>query len=233
MAGRTAPRPAPPAPGPSRCRNCRRAGTPIAQSRSVRRRRAARRLRVKHRRTQSDQRCRDQDDAVAMRDAEQEQAEEGKTHAYREREWLRLLVGEMPDDGLQQRRGELERQRDHADLREVQRVIVLEDRIGRGDQRLHGVIEEMREADSRQHDIGRPCRSGFGSEPRRRVRHEHRRGQSLFGDDNRLVQCEIPGRIRTRPRRPTTRARGRPLSPRDSCDAIRAVKRPRRPDRAR
>ena len=63
------------------------------------------------------------------RDAEQQQSEEGRAHADRERERLRLLVGEMADQRLQQRRGELERQRDHADLPEVERVGVLQDRI--------------------------------------------------------------------------------------------------------
>ena len=181
-----------------------------------------RRLRMKHRRAEADQRGRDQDDAVVMRDAEQQQAEEGKAHADRERERLRLLVGEMPDHRLQQRRGELERQRDHADLGEVQRVSVLQDRIDRGDQRLHGVVEEVREADAGQHDIGRPRDSRLGGEARRHVRHDHRRGQRFFGDDDGLVQGRIPEKNRGQAMSRVLRRRpsSRPASIAYGCDAL-------------
>ncbi len=147
-----------------------------------------RRFRMEHRRSQSDQRGRDQDDRVLMRDAEQQQAEEREPHADRERERLRLLVGEVSDQRLQQRRGELERQRDQADLRIVQRVIVLQDRIDRRNQGLHGVVEEVREADPGQHDIGRPCGGRLGGERRRHVGHHHRRGERFLGDGDGLVQ---------------------------------------------
>jgi hypothetical protein len=76
--------------------------------------------------------------------------------------------------------GKLERQRDHADLPVVQRVSVLQDRIDRGDQRLHGVVEEMREADAGQHDIGRPRDRRPGGEARRRVLHDHWRGRGFL-----------------------------------------------------
>ncbi|MEY9189068.1 hypothetical protein ABH987_002696 [Bradyrhizobium ottawaense] len=97
-----------------------------------------------------------------MRGTEQQEAEEGRGHADRQRIGLCLLVGVMPDHRLQQRGRELKGERDHADLREVERVGVLQDRIHRGDQRLHGVVEEVREADAGEHDIGRPCRFGGG-----------------------------------------------------------------------
>ena len=156
--------------------------------------RNARRFRVEHRRTQPHQRRRDQDDHVMLSDAEQQQAEERRSHADGKRERLRLLVGEMSDHRLQQRGGELERQRDQSDLREVQRVIVLQDRIHRSDQRLHGVVEEVREADAGEHDIGRRRRRpGDGS--RRHVRHNHRCHRRFFGDDDGLVQRMIPEKI--------------------------------------
>jgi hypothetical protein len=110
------------------------------------------------------------------------------------------FVGEMSDHRLQQRGGELERQRDHSDLREIERIAVFQDRVDRRDQRLHGVVEEMREADSRQHDIGGARGSDLGSGERgparatlHRIRHQHRRGQYFFGDDDRFVQGIIPG----------------------------------------
>ena len=159
---------------------------------------------MEHRRAQPHQRRGDQDDGILMGDAEQQQAEERKPHAYRKRERLRLLVGEMSDHRLQQRRRELERQCDQPDLREVERVVVLEDRIHRRDQRLHGVVEEMREADASEHDVGRPRRhlrdrsrsrrlGSLRHGSSRHVRHDDRRYQRLFGD--RLVQGKIPKRF--------------------------------------
>ena len=183
-----------------------------------------RRLRMKHRRSKPDQRRRNQNDPVLMRDAEQQQSEERKAHADRKRKRLRLLVGEMSDQRLQQRRGKLERQRDQADLRVVQRVAVLQDRIDRCDQRLHSVVEEMRETDSRQHDIGRPGRSRLGSQTRRHVRHEHRRGQCFLGDGDGLVHGSIPEKIRNTATRFFTTRTPEPPSPiANGCDALRHV----------
>jgi hypothetical protein len=155
---------------------------------------------MKHRRAQSDQCGRNQDHGILPGHAEQQQAEEGRSHADRKRERLRLLVGEMPDQRLQQRRGELERQRDHADLGEVERIARFQERIDRGNQRLHGVVEEVREADAGEHDIGRSRGS-----PRRRdcrdVRQDDRPSQNFFGDqtllgdNDRLVQRIIPARF--------------------------------------
>ena len=115
-----------------------------------------RRFGVKHRRAQADQRGGNEDDGISRRHAEQQQPEKRKAHAERQRKRLCLPVGHVTDHRLQQRRGELERQRDQADLGVVERIALFKDRIHRGNQRLHGVVEEMREADARQHDIGRP-----------------------------------------------------------------------------
>ena len=180
---------------------------------------------MEHRRTQPDQRRCDQDDDVVMRGAQQQQAEEGGPHADGERERLRLLVGEMPDQRLQQRRRELERQRDHADLGEVERVAVLQDRIDRGDQRLHGVVEEVREADSGKHDVGRP---GRRRRPCRRVTSGTITGSAsassetttgLFTGSSQEIRREILRRVRDA-RRPTYAARNVPTSTIDNgCDA--------------
>ena len=180
---------------------------------------------VENRRAQTHQRRGDQDDDILPGDAEQQQTEERRGHADRQRKRLRLLVGEMADHRLQQRRGELERQRDQSDLREVQRVIVLQDRVHRCDQRLHGVVEEVREADAGEHDIGRP-RGRLGSGWSDRVRHDHRRDQRFFGDDDRLVQGIIPGRIRATCALPTTPVPRRPAPLDNGCDAIGVLKPP-------
>ncbi len=154
-----------------------------------------RRLGMEHSRPKTDQCRRDQDDRVSVGYAQQQQAEEGERHADRKRERLRLLVGEVSHHRLQQRGGELERQRDHADLRKVERIAILQDRIDRRNQRLHRVVEKMRETDSDQHDIGRPRCSLFGkalgsSHARRQVRNQHWFTQCLFGDDG-LVQWNV------------------------------------------
>ncbi len=108
------------------------------------------------------------------------EAEEGRGHADRQRKRLRLLVGEMTDQRLQQRSGELERQRDHSDLREVERVAVLQNRIDRRNQRLHGIVEEVREADAGEHDVG-------GGGPPRLPR-PARRPQQLTGSASLLLR---------------------------------------------
>jgi hypothetical protein len=138
---------------------------------------------MKHRGAEADQRRRDQDRRIAGGDAEQQQADKGGSHADRERERLRLLIGDVPDHRLEQRRRELKRQRDHADLREVERVGVLQERIHRRDQRLHRVVEEMRDADAGKHDVGGPGRA----RTRRRVRQHDRNGKGFVGDGDRLV----------------------------------------------
>ncbi len=149
--------------------------------------RNARRFRMEHRRSQTDQRGGQQDDVIVVRDADQEQAEEGEAHAGRQRERHRLLVGDDADQRLQQRRGHLEYQRDQADLREVERVVVLQDRIHRRNQRLHGVVEEMRKADAAEHGIGGASRHQAGRARRRHRRH----GNSVLIDDDRLVHGNI------------------------------------------
>ena len=108
------------------------------------------------------------------------------------------LVGEMPDHRLQQRCGELERQRDHSDLRKVQRIARFQDRINGRNQRLHGVVEKVRNADAAKYDVGRPRCRRVPSNGRRHVRQGHRRDQGFFGYDNWLVQRIIPDRFATR-----------------------------------
>ena len=70
-----------------------------------------------------------------------------------------LRVGEQADDRLEQRRGGLVGERDQADLPEVERVGVLEDRIDRRQDRLHQVVEHVAEADRAQDaERGLGCR---------------------------------------------------------------------------
>ena len=69
----------------------------------------------------------------------------------RERERLRAAVGVQPDQRLQQRGGELERERDEADLREVEaNRRILQDRVDRRQQRLDSVVQKVRHAQRRR-----------------------------------------------------------------------------------
>lgn len=62
-----------------------------------------------------------------------------------------MAVGDMADDRLQQGAGNLEGQRDHPDLHEIECVGILDDRVDGGDQRLHEVVEQMRQAKNQKH----------------------------------------------------------------------------------
>ena len=85
-----------------------------------------------------------------------DQADQRAAHAGDQRIGLRPAVGVHADHGLEQRRGQLKRQRDQADLAEVEAVGVLDDGIDGRQQRLHHVVQQMREAE-RENDR----RSGF------------------------------------------------------------------------
>ena len=105
----------------------------------------------------TDQRRADQQQRVAAGVRQHDQPDQRAAHAGDQREGLRPAVGIHADDRLQQRGGELERQRDQADLAEVEAVGVLDDGIDGRQQRLHHVVEQMREAE-RQND----GEGGFG-----------------------------------------------------------------------
>src|SRR5579863_8229626 len=62
-----------------------------------------------------------------------------------------MLVGVYTDDRLQHRGADLVGEGDHADLHETQAELALEQRINRDDQRLHHVVQKMREADRAQY----------------------------------------------------------------------------------
>ena len=77
---------------------------------------------------------------------QQQKPDEGDSHPDRQRIGLRPVVGYHTDHRLQQRRGHLHRQRDQPDLRKAEAIGVLQHRIQRRHQRLHRVVQEMREA---------------------------------------------------------------------------------------
>jgi hypothetical protein len=70
------------------------------------------------------------------------------------------------DQRLEQRSGDLERSRDHADLTEVQMIGGFQDRIDGGHDRLHHVIKKVAETDGSK-DAKRSC-PGVGGGARRK-----------------------------------------------------------------
>ena len=90
---------------------------------------------------------RHKDEREIWRDRKQDQTGQRRSHSKRERERLRMFVGERADEGLQERCGELVRQRDQADVAVVQPQLRFQDWVNRWNQRLEGVVYEMGEAE--------------------------------------------------------------------------------------
>ena len=98
----------------------------------------------------ADQRRGEQQHRIGPGLRQHQQADEGEAHADDQRERLRPAVGEGPDQGLEQRGGALEGQRQKPDLAEIQMEAALEDRVDRRQQRLHQVVQQVGDADGRQ-----------------------------------------------------------------------------------
>ncbi len=94
---------------------------------------------------------------------QQHEPAERRSHPDRQRVRAGLAVCVRTDDWLQQRRRDLERERQEADLPEAQGVGRLEHRVERRQQRLHHVVQQMAEAD-RCEDVegGRGGGGGWG-----------------------------------------------------------------------
>jgi hypothetical protein len=69
------------------------------------------------------------------------------THAGHQREGLRAFVRPMTHQGLQDGRRQLEGERDQSDLSVVQLEGILHQGVDRRDQRLHRVVQQVREGD--------------------------------------------------------------------------------------
>jgi hypothetical protein len=124
--------------------------------------RDARPLGVEHRAADADQGCGQQHGGEAAGDRQHQHADERRRHAERQRERLRAPVRVEADQRLQDRGGELEGQRDDADLHEIERQRLLDQRIDRQQRRLHCVVEKVARTDrkeNRQHRRARDPRS--------------------------------------------------------------------------
>jgi hypothetical protein len=102
---------------------------------------------MKDRRTQAHQRRSKQQQPIALRHAEDNQADEARAHADRQRVGHRSLIRVHADCRLQQRGRHLEREGQKPDLHEIEPVIGLQDRVDRGQQRLHHVVDHVANRD--------------------------------------------------------------------------------------
>ncbi len=129
---------------------------------------------MKNRRPDADERDRDQDERETAGEGEDDEADERETHPERERVGLRPAIGVEPHKRLEKRGGELVHERDQSDVPEVELERVFQNRINRRDERLHGVVEQMRETERGQDGHDRSIRGRAG---RLRFRHCRRIAQ--------------------------------------------------------
>ena len=98
---------------------------------------------MEDRRAAADQGHRQQDRRVSRGEGQTQQSGQRETHAHRERIGLRVAVGVRPHEGLEDRGGELEHQRDEPYLGEGESVALLENRVHGRNDRLDHVVEQM------------------------------------------------------------------------------------------
>ena len=122
---------------------------------------------MEDRRAAADQPYRQQDGYEARGDGEGEQPEQREAHPRGERVGARMAVCIESDEGLQQRRGHLENQRDDSDLGEREAEFLLQERVDGRDHRLHHVVQQVGDADHEQYRVD--C-SGLREAPQACVR---------------------------------------------------------------
>ena len=110
----------------------------------------ARRLGVEYRRAQADETHRDEEDAEALREREYDEPDEGEDHPEGQGVGLRLAVRDRAHHRLQERGGQLVREGYQTDLREVQVEAGLDEGVDGRDERLHRVVQQVRNADRDQ-----------------------------------------------------------------------------------
>ena len=109
--------------------------------------RHARRFGMKDRRPDPDQRDRPEQQGIAAAERQQREPAQGEQHRDGQRIGLRPPVRIEADDRLQQGGRQLERERDEPGLEEREAELVAKHRIERRRQRLHHVVEHVRDAD--------------------------------------------------------------------------------------
>jgi hypothetical protein len=100
--------------------------------------------------------------AARRRSGKEQHAGAGEGHAGDQRIGHRPAVGDEADDRLEQRSGGVEGEGDEADLGVGQREGFAQNRVERRQQRLDGVVEEMREADREEDCVNGDFRPAGG-----------------------------------------------------------------------
>ena len=95
-----------------------------------------------------------------MRKGQKGDPGDAQTHAGGRRIGHRIAVDDEADERLEDRGGELKSQCYQADLAEVEGVAVFEDRVDRGQERLHRVVQHVRRTQRHQHRHGGRLRVG-------------------------------------------------------------------------
>jgi hypothetical protein len=121
----------------------------------------ARGFRVKDRGADAEQGGGGEEFGVGRREGEADEAREGEAHAEGQGEGLGFRIGIEADDGLEDRGGDLIDQGDQADLGEVEVKAAFEQRVDRGQEHLHHVVQHVADADGDQHGEG-GARCGAG-----------------------------------------------------------------------
>ncbi len=119
---------------------------------------------MKHRRSDAHQSGGREQRRERRRAGEHEQPDHGEGHADDQRIGRRAAVGVVADERLQQRRRHLLRQGHQPDLGEGQGKRGFEQRINGRNQRLDGVVEQVRSGDGAEHrERGRSVLVGHAS----------------------------------------------------------------------
>ncbi len=101
---------------------------------------------MEDRRADTDQAGADHEHLEAVSECERDEAGTGREHGDWQGERHGPAIGHHADDRLQQRCRDLKGEGEQPDLHEVERIIGLQQRIKRRQQRLHDVVEHVAEA---------------------------------------------------------------------------------------
>ncbi len=119
---------------------------------------------MEYRRAPADEGDGQQDGKKAARRGEREESCEGETHSRGKGVGAGMEVGAPSHEGLQQRRGHLEYQRNDPDLGKGEAEVLFEQRVDRRNDRLHHVVEQVCGADHEENRIdGLSVRAGPGA----------------------------------------------------------------------
>lgn len=110
-------------------------------------------FRVKDGGTHADEADRQQDMDIIRCKGQEQQARQRKEHSQRQGARSRVFIGVEAYNRLQQRSRQLKYEGDHPDLRKGERIILLQKRVHRRDNRLDNIIQQMGKTNGEQDRI--------------------------------------------------------------------------------